>query len=94
MQDWILPSKEDLSVEQWGQVPECFDVMARVLLALTFKNTAPSSRTCLKLCTSSTEISVEQSYTLTVFESGLLVKSGEEIPLCSEQDTGKCVVLN
>lgn len=95
LQDWILPRKEDLTVEQWGQTPSCYNVMAAVLLALTIKSAAPNSRIHPELCTpGTTEISVEQCYSLTVFESGLLVNRNQEIPKSNEQtDKGNYIVL-
>lgn len=69
--------------------------MAAVLLALTIKNAAPNSRIRPELCTPCrTEISVEQCYSLTVFESGLLVNNNKEIPKRNEQtDKGNYIVL-
>lgn len=94
LQDWILPNKEDLVVEQWGQQPVCFDVMARVLLALTFKSAAPSSNTPIESFKYYTETSVEQTYSLTVFESGLLVESSEEMPVTKEQQESEVVYMD
>lgn len=94
MQDWILPAKEDLIVEQWGQMPSCYNIMSRILMALTCNSAVPTNKNPKSCTPCTTEISVEQCYSLTVFESGLLISNNEETPERNEQtDIGNYVIL-